>query len=162
MPDTQKEDAARKSEKLTKTEAKSNEKDQKKSDKKVKDEAKSEKQQEKDYSLPPPLQIKERLQGQSTPKKPVLEEESVIDKDISEMEKSIQEEDTQIEDITKNKEKLDQLKRKLQKSQKKLKATEEEGEGQVKNVTINDLRKNEKICKKAHKTLSSLGLVSES
>ena len=56
-----------------------------------------------------------------------------------------------------------QLKRKLQKSQKTLKATEEGGEGQVKGITINDLRrKNEKVCKKAHKTLGSLGLVSES
>ena len=42
MSDTHKESTAQKSEGRTKTEAKSDEKDQKKSDKKVKDEAKSE------------------------------------------------------------------------------------------------------------------------
>ena len=115
------------------------------------------------------LTIQRKTPGTVDAKETRFEEESVIDKDISEIEKSIQEVEKQIEDIAKNKrlqekkDKLDQLKRKLQKSQKKLKATEEEGEGQVKDVTINDLRKNEKacknekVCKKAHKTLSSLG-----
>ena len=64
--------------------------------------------------------------------------------------------------LQEKKDKLDQLKRRLQKSQQKLKAKEVEGEEQIKEITLNDLRKNDKVSKKAHKTLCSLGIVSES
>ena len=57
MPDTQKEAVARKSERLLKGE----EKELKKAEKKVKDEEKSEKQLAKDYALPAPLQLKEKI-----------------------------------------------------------------------------------------------------
>ena len=118
--------------------------------------------------LPTPLQLKEKLLDQSTPKKPVVEDESVIDNEISEMENSIQKVEKQLDEMTRNKrlqekkDRLDQLKWRLEKSQKKLKAKEEEAESQMKDVTIDELRKKDKISKKAHKTLSSLGLVSES
>ena len=62
MSDTEKGATARKSERLTKIE----ETDLKKTEKKVKDKDKV--QQMKDYALPTPLQVEEKLQGQSTPK----------------------------------------------------------------------------------------------
>lgn len=108
MSDTEKGAAARKKERPTKIE----EKDQKKTDKKVKDKDKVKQEKE----------VKKKIQGQSTPKKLVVEDESAIANEISDMEKSILEGEKGLQE---KKDKLDQLKRRQQKSQK-LKAKEEE------------------------------------
>ena len=126
-----------------------------------------------DFSLsaPPPLQVKERLLAcvkTSTPTKEVpLDEEAQLDKTLGELERSIHETERRLKEMVdqqrvKGKEdKLECMRKALDKTQKKLKDAEEEGENKAKDVVKSDLIENEKLTKKAHKTLADLGLVSD-
>ena len=126
-----------------------------------------------DLSLPPPLQVQERLAAKgktssatSTPKKVTFsDDEARLDRSIDQMERSIHEAETQLNELVHqkrikgNQERLERLKQTLDKTKKKVKEAEEEGEKKEEELVMSDLRKNEK--KKAHKTLSNLGLVSD-
>ena len=60
--------------------------------------SKNEKREKTDLSLPPPLQLTERLQA-STPSKSIYAEELNLDKEINEMETSICQAESQLEHL---------------------------------------------------------------
>ena len=104
-----------------------------------------------DFSLPAPLQVKERLlagEKTSTPTRAVpLDEEAQLDKTLGEMERSIHETERRLKEMVDQqrvkgkKDKLERMRKTLEKTQKKLKDAEEEGENKAKDVVISDLRK---------------------
>ena len=103
----------------------------------------------------------------STPQKAsVSVEEAQLDLDIDIMEKSILDTERKLKDLVDEKrvqnkrEKLERLKEKLDRSQKKV---EEAEIGEKKSeILVSDLRKDNKLKKKAQNTLADLGLFSDS
>ena len=103
----------------------------------------------------------------STPQKAsVSVEEAQLDLDIDIMEKSILDTERKLKDLVDEKrfqnkrEKLERLKTKLDRSQKKVKKAEI---GEKKSeILVSDLRKDNKLKKKAQNTLTDLGLFSDS